>query len=82
MRRKCLSYLCGRGRVWLVEHGPDLGLGLLPPGEVAGVVVLLEAELLGRLLLAGLLHVEVQPVQDGEGLLGITMLRGEERTAN
>jgi hypothetical protein len=46
----------GRG-VGLVEHGPDLGLGLLPPRQVPGVVVVLKAELLGSLLGAGLVRV-------------------------
>ena len=67
-------YLSSRRRIRLVKHGPDFGFRLLPPGEVPGVVVVLEAELLGRLLRRRLLRVQVQTVQHRQSLLCITML--------
>lgn len=67
------SYLSTSGRVWLVEEGKDLGLGPLPEIERFVVVGVLPAELAGDLLLGGVLALDVQLVQDGEG-----GLEGEE----
>ena len=66
--------LGGHRGVGLVKHQPDLGLGPLPPAHAAAVVVVLVAEPLGDLLVARLLGVEVQGVEDGEGLLGVPVL--------
>ena len=56
--------------MWLVEQGEDLGLRLLPQIERFVVVGILPAELAGDLLLGGVLALDVQLVQDGEGGLG------------
>ena len=69
-----LTDLGERGGVGLVEGGPYLGLGLLPPRDGARVEVVLEAELLGRLLRRRLLRVQVEPLQHGQRLLGVPML--------
>ena len=63
-----------RGGVGLVEGGPYLGLGLLPPRDGARVEVVLEAELLGRLLRRRLLCVQVESLQHSQRLLGVPML--------
>ena len=63
-----------RGGVGLVEGGPYLGLGLLPPRDGARVEVVLEAELLGRLLGRRLLRVQVESLQHSQRLLGVPML--------
>lgn len=57
--------LGGIGRVRLVEERPDLGFRLLPPVQTAFVVRLLVAEPAGYLLLARLVRLDVQLVQDG-----------------
>ena len=62
------------GRVGLVEERPDFGLGLLPPGQAAVVVGLLEAELARQFLVGRLVRVQVQPVQHGQRLLRVSML--------
>lgn len=58
-RRILARYLGGIGGVGLVEEGPYLGFGLLPPAQVAGIVGLFEAELAGELLVARLVCVQV-----------------------
>ena len=56
--------------MWLVEQGEDLGFRLLPQIERFVVIGILPTELAGDLLLGGVLALDVQLVQDGEGCLG------------
>lgn len=51
----------------LVKERPDLGLGPLPRGQLPRMVVLLVAKLPGHLLLGGLVRLDVELVEDGEG---------------
>ena len=44
---------------------------------VAGAVLVLEAKLLGRLLVGRFLRVQVEPVQHCQGLLGVSVLGRE-----
>lgn len=67
-------YLGGVRRVRFVEHGPQLGLEPLPPGESTLKKRLLETEFPSHLLVAGLLRVQVQPVQNRERLLRVPVL--------
>lgn len=67
----------GRG-VGFIEEGPHFRLELLPPGELVLVEGLLEAEFSGDLLLGRLLRVEVQPVQDRQGRLRVSMLLSQK----
>lgn len=72
-----MAYLRRIGAVGLVEERPYLRLEMLPPGNGALQVVLLEAELARYLLVCRLLCVEVEPVQHGQGLLGVAMLEDQ-----
>lgn len=81
-RKACLALEVGTdlgsiGRVGFIEKGPNFGFELLPPGELVFVVGLLEAELPGDILVARLIRVEVQPVQDGQRILRVSMLPGQ-----
>ena len=53
------------GRWWgvrLVKHWPYLWLGLLPPGQVSGIVVVFKAKLFGHFLVWRFLGVQIKPV--------------------
>lgn len=67
-------YLCRIRTVRFVEQRPDLRFHVLPPGHVALVVVLLEAEFAGQLLIGRLLRVQIQAIQDRKRFLRVTML--------
>lgn len=69
------TYLGSIGRIRFVEERPDLGLDFLPPGQGSLEVVLLEAELPRHLLLARLLRVQVEAVQNRQRLFGVSMLQ-------
>lgn len=73
------SYLGRVGRVRLVEKWPDFRFGFLPPREFAIVVSLFEAELAGQLLVAGLVRVQVEPVQYGQRFLRVSMLSNQTK---
>ena len=60
-------------RVRLVKERPDLGLQLLPSRHLATEVLVFESKLLGHLLLRGLVCLNVQLVEDGEGGLGVSV---------
>jgi hypothetical protein len=70
--------LGGIGGIGLVKEGPYFGFGLLPPGQVAVVVVFLEAELARQFLVRRFVRVQVQPVQHGQRLLRVTMLLNDD----
>ena len=70
--------LGGIGGIGLVEEGPYFGFGLLPPGQVAVIVGLLEAELARQFLVWRFVRVQVQPVQHGQRLLRVTMLLNDD----
>ena len=59
------------GRVRLIKEGPDFWLRVLPSGHLPAVVLVLEAKLLGNLLVARLVRLNVQLVEDGQGGLGV-----------
>jgi hypothetical protein len=70
---------CPRRRVWLVKEGPDMGFNPHPVGHLPRPVGLFPAELFHPVLLAGLWiqvakAVRVQPIQNGQGFLGVAML--------
>jgi hypothetical protein len=71
--------LGGIGGIGLVEEGPYFGFGLLPPGQVAVIVGLLEAELARQFLVRRFVRVQVQPVQHGQRLLRVTMLLNNKK---
>ena len=68
------NHLGSEGGVGLVKHQPDLGLSPLPPADSPIEVIILVAEPLRDLLIAGLLRVKVESVEDGECLLGVPVL--------
>ena len=68
------DHLGGEGGVWLVEHEPYLGFGPLPPANGTVEVVVLVAEPGRDLLVTRFLGVEVEGVEDGESLLGVSVL--------
>ena len=59
------------GGVRFVKEGPDFWLRVLPSGHLPAVVLVLEAKLLGNLLVARLVRLNVQLVEDGQGGLGV-----------
>ena len=57
--------------VRFIKEGPDFWLRVLPSGHLPAVVLVLEAKLLGNLLVARLVRLNVQLVEDGQGGLGV-----------
>lgn len=70
------------GAVRFIEQGPNLRFHVLPPGNRSVVVVVLVAKFPRQLLFRGLFRVQVQPFEDGQRFLRVTMLKVEtEREA-
>ena len=68
------NHLGGKGGVRLVEHEPNLWFSSLPPTDRPIEEIVLVAKPSCDLLIAGFLRVEVEGVEDGEGLLGVPVL--------
>ena len=63
------------GRVWFLEGGPDVRLDALPAGEVAGLQLVVEAELLHDVLVGRLVRVQLESVEDLQCLLRVAVCR-------
>ena len=68
------NHLGSEGRIGFVEHEPDLWLSSLPPADCSIEVIILVTKPLGDLLIAGLLRVQIESVENCESFLGVSVL--------
>ena len=67
--------LCWVWRVRLIKYWPDPVLGVHPPAHCPVIVIILKTKLPRDLLVTRLVCVKVQPVQDSQSFLSVTVLK-------